>query len=502
MTSKSILGFSALLLVILLYISVRLWDLAATCLWFDEIFSVHAAEHSWNSLISFVALDLIHPPLFYILLKLWMTIGGDSVFWLRLFPVGFSIIAVFPFLALCRELKLPIGTQILALFLLACNGSMIKYAQEVRMYSLLFCLSLFSMSLFARYFFRGKSLAGLIVINVLLVHAHYFGWFVVGAEALTILWMRKVRAKGAVLMVGLTAASFLPWLAAVLQAARSGTGLSQNIGWMSRPGFFELASFATGLIEPFYYRASSAEPLSMLRISIPLLALAAVAGILYLTTLKKIDRSERETIRLLGCFIILPLLAAFSISWLSSYSIWGTRHLIIVFAPLSILLAIILLARSSAWMPMTAATIVIVFSGYAWSLKVDRPTPQYSWCAWEPLLAASTADKTPVYTVEDLVAYHLWFPERKQDGTPIVKLFGIEGTHEDTAYFLPRGFDHVRMKTIAEVNEPRVKVAVRGVAVSESESPLRDLVVKGYRITGRTDIRAGVENLSLVTLEN
>src|SRR4051794_35375797 len=95
-----------LILLCITYIAVRLWNLTSTCLWFDEIFSVHAAQHDWQSLFWFVAQDLIHPPLFYILLKIWVLNGGESLFWLRSFSVFFSIISLIPFFFLCRELKL------------------------------------------------------------------------------------------------------------------------------------------------------------------------------------------------------------------------------------------------------------------------------------------------------------------------------------------------------------------------------------------------------------
>ncbi len=59
-----------LALICLVFIVLRFWNLTASCLWFDEIFSVHAAEMGFQHLIWFVAQDLIHPPLFYILLKI------------------------------------------------------------------------------------------------------------------------------------------------------------------------------------------------------------------------------------------------------------------------------------------------------------------------------------------------------------------------------------------------------------------------------------------------
>jgi uncharacterized membrane protein len=128
-----------------LYIAARLWRLTASCLWFDEIFSVHAARHTWRGLQHFAAADLIHPPLFYALLKVWVAIGGESLLWLRLFPALTSIAALVPFLLLARELRLGTKGTALALLLLASNGYLIKYAQELRMYSLLLLLTLTSL---------------------------------------------------------------------------------------------------------------------------------------------------------------------------------------------------------------------------------------------------------------------------------------------------------------------------------------------------------------------
>ena len=172
-----IIGF-----ICLIYIALRFWHLTDSCLWFDEIFSVHAAEHHWKELFWFVAQDLIHPPLFYVFLKIWVFIGGESLFSLRLFPVVFSITAVVPFLLLCRQLKFSFPTNALALAFFAVNGSCIKYAQEVRMYSLLMCLGLFSLWLFARFVNMGKGFPTLVIINVLLVYTHYFGWLIIVSE--------------------------------------------------------------------------------------------------------------------------------------------------------------------------------------------------------------------------------------------------------------------------------------------------------------------------------
>ncbi len=167
---------------IALYIAARLWRLTTSCLWFDEIFSVHAARHEWGALLIFVRDDLIHPPLFYVLLKAWIALGGESLVWLRLFPALIAIATLAPFLLLCRELHLQRAEINLALLLMAVNGSLIKYAQEVRMYSLLLFLTTCSLWLFVRFYKRagvsGRHLATLFTVNLLLSYTHYYGWLV------------------------------------------------------------------------------------------------------------------------------------------------------------------------------------------------------------------------------------------------------------------------------------------------------------------------------------
>jgi multicomponent K+:H+ antiporter subunit D len=49
-------------------------------------------------------------------------------------------------------------------------------------------------------------------------------------------------------MSGIAAAAFVPWLYAVLTAATAGAGLSQNVGWIARPGFTQVATLMFGAV--------------------------------------------------------------------------------------------------------------------------------------------------------------------------------------------------------------------------------------------------------------
>src|SRR5205807_5653037 len=115
-----------------------------------EVFTIWTAEQSWASLFTSVIGDVVHPPLFYVLLKLWIGIGGQSLLWMKTLPLLFSIGSLVPFFLLCRELTLDARAMNLALWLVAVNGFLIYHSPGLRMYRLLSLLSVSSPWLFAR----------------------------------------------------------------------------------------------------------------------------------------------------------------------------------------------------------------------------------------------------------------------------------------------------------------------------------------------------------------
>ena len=61
--------------VIALFIGMRLWRITDFALDGDEIFSLQLATASWRELFAKAVQDAIHPPLLYVLLKLWISVG-------------------------------------------------------------------------------------------------------------------------------------------------------------------------------------------------------------------------------------------------------------------------------------------------------------------------------------------------------------------------------------------------------------------------------------------
>ena len=485
----------------LAYVATRVWRLTDSCLVFDEIYSVHAAEHAWSDMIRFTALDLVHPPLFYALLKVWIAVGGESLLWLRLLPATFAIIAGIPIILFCRELRAaPQWSTVFVIGMITANGSWMKYSQEVRMYSLLTLLSVTALWLTVRYIHRGTGLFWLTIINILVVWTHYFGWFVVLSEIVSLVLIDRRRWRQALVLMVVPFLSFAAWLIEIMSVWNE-SNLAQNVGWIDRPGVVDVALLLLRLLEPFYYQVSNAGSSSYYLVSVPLLTIFAIAATIWIVQKRQ---GSNEIMKLLLICLALPVSGAFVSSWLLPYSVWGTRHLMIVIVPAAMLFGVALLELSPIWLRRSGVTIVVLLvavAGIVWATSPRTEMP--SWCAWGDLAEeARGSGAGRLYVIEDLAAYHCWFATHHARPTlEVVKLTGLTDAIEDTAYFLPRGFNDIREINIEAVNDPTVWVAFRYPKVSGDFALLSQLRAKGYDATGTKTVEAAGETVYLVRLE-
>jgi uncharacterized membrane protein len=133
--SRSQGGFQFLLvLVILMALGLRLARLSFQPLWWDEGWSLYFATTNVGSLLELTAVD-IHPPLYYLLLHLWISVLGPSALSVRLLSVLIGV-GTIPLLYFAGRRLWGRGGGLLAALLLAISPFHIYYSQEVRMYGL------------------------------------------------------------------------------------------------------------------------------------------------------------------------------------------------------------------------------------------------------------------------------------------------------------------------------------------------------------------------------
>src|SRR6185369_8699178 len=106
------------------------------------------------------------------------------------------------------------------------------------------------------------------------------------------------------------------------------------------------------------------------------------------------------------------------------------------------------------------------------------------WCGLEPLAREVLVERpAPVIVFEDLSAYQLWFAFRQETDQPkLIKVQSLSGMTEDTAYFLPRGFDEVPKISADDLNFNEMWVIYRAEGFDHATPPLGYFVGQGYEI--------------------
>lgn len=367
------------------YAAVRLWRLETYGLFGDEVFTFWVADQGFGNVITSVASDVVHPPLFYLALKCWIALGGSSILWLKLLPVLFSFAVIPPLVLLCRELRMPAAAINLTLGLIACNAFLVGYSQELRMYSLLMTLTVTSLWLFVKLVNRDTRAVGLqfslMAVNLLLVFTHYYGWLIVGLELLFVLIWRRERTRGFAVAVVAILCAFSPWAYVVAREARNKPA-RVNFVWNAPPALSDLAGYYANLNGALSYRWKIfGTVLMMMVFAAPITAWGATA--LRPGARDKRPRGESVTFCWFAVFAFAPAAISFCASHLFSQSVWAPRYLIIA-APVYLMLV----AAAVFKLPGTrvSSTAAVVLLGWAIVSGVTDLTNRDK-IAWEPLVA-------------------------------------------------------------------------------------------------------------------
>jgi mannosyltransferase len=347
-SGRRVLVAAAVVALVALAAMLRLRALSAPY-WIDEGISVGISSHPLGAIPGVLRQDG-SPPLYYLLLHVWMALFGSAPSATHALSAAFAIACV----PAAWWAVAPFGTWagIVAGGLMALDPFVGLYADETRMYSLLLLVALLVCGAFLRAFVlrRRGHLASFAVLLALALYAHPWGAFLVGASGVAWLALlvvgpsRRTLALDGLLAFGGAALLFAPWVPTLLyQAAHTGAP------WSHRPTGRSLTRAVARI-----WSGQRAE-LVLLPAAALGLALAALRG----------GRRARRAV--LGVAVIgaATLLAAFAYSRFGTPA-WALRYLVVVLAPLALLVALGL-GRLALLGPLA----VLATSLFAWH---GRPT--------------------------------------------------------------------------------------------------------------------------------
>lgn len=200
-TSSRIRALAAFGLMLLAFV-VRLWHLNSTDIAGDEAFSVLVAQQDIGNIVRFLNTGN-NPPLFELLLHVWMRVVGHTDFALRLLPAILSGLTVIPVFLIGVRIS---GTRtgIMAASLMTLSWQHVRFSHEVRAYALLVLLTATALLLLLQCMQRPllwRNWLFLCVCNLALLYTHYLAVFAVGAQALTALVLMDKEGRARLLVM-------------------------------------------------------------------------------------------------------------------------------------------------------------------------------------------------------------------------------------------------------------------------------------------------------------
>jgi 4-amino-4-deoxy-L-arabinose transferase-like glycosyltransferase len=243
----------ALVVLTLIGAGLRFYQLGAQSIWFDEAYSIYVANQPVWDIIT--GIEPSHLPFYFVLLKVWMFLFGQSEVAVRLLSVVFGV-ALIPalFLLARRMFGQPIG--LITSFFAAISPFLIYYSQETRPYELLALQAVITTYFLLRALDDGRwwwIAYGL--SSATMLYTHYYGVLFFGAQSLFVLILLVLRHRESIvrpvalrwmIVEIVLALAFFPWMlqrAVLFSSYVTGDAGSSSVDYM----FWKtITSFALG----------------------------------------------------------------------------------------------------------------------------------------------------------------------------------------------------------------------------------------------------------------
>jgi len=472
----------AMAAVVVAALALRLVGLQAKPLVFDEAFSALIAGQPLSALLDVVARVDPHPPLYYVLLHLWIGVVGDNEAGLRSLSVLVSVGTVLVTFLWGRRLMGLLPATVAAV-MLGLAPPAVAAGQEARMYSLLALTSMGSWWAFDEAMRNGEprrwALYG--VGTALMLYTHHFGILVWASQgtylALFRASARQTRAwslAGAGVLI-----LMLPWLKPFVQQVASGRA------WPAYRGAFHLADLGSSLWGMIVGGPIvAAEGLGGWTIGAAYgpTGIPALAAILLLTGVAMVAAGWRRTTPLLLFAVLGPWVMTGLVSM--RQNIFSPRYLLFTIPPLTLLLGagVVTMGRTARqWKTWAAVslvgTILASYGLHLTSLLRQQRLDDFDWRAVAAQLSSARADAAFVFIPGFSaipVGYYARGPQERVTMTPTAR--GLRG---------PQGSELLDVITTLRLH-PQIWI-LSILPLPPGTKDLMDVLTRsGYVVTRRT----------------
>ena len=134
--------YAAMMLgVLLAAFALRVFHLDYQSLWRDEVDAIRYSGGSFLSLLTILTQKGHNGPLYFVFLRGWRILTGDTEFALRYFSVVGGVLMIALAYQAGRQLRLGRAISVIAALLIATSPYLLWYSQEAKMYTWLTSLA-------------------------------------------------------------------------------------------------------------------------------------------------------------------------------------------------------------------------------------------------------------------------------------------------------------------------------------------------------------------------
>lgn len=408
------LGTFLLLVAILFAFAIHVYRLDAKSMWQDEGLSIYRAHQGLPHILSNVIMvqgfptQDTQPPLYFILLHFLIQVAGDSEFAAKFLSVAWGILLVPLFYAFGKRL-LGGGAGLWSALIAAFSPVYLWYSQEMRGYTMLVFLTLFSNYALLRLWQSGQEsgrqprrvifwLILYLLATIAALYTHYTALFVllfqwVVALSLTI-WQRRWWMVALLGGASAFALSFLPFLLSRLQ-----TGAER--GYRFVPLFIIVRDLWNSFSLGISVQLRDVIWLDCLFLFVFLLGLLVIGG-------GKSKTRPGRSLYLLG-YLLIPILTLYLLSHLKPMY-QGVRHLLIASPPYYLALGVGLDTLARRFRFLSLLVVLPLAGGIAYSTHNCFFDARYAKDDLRSMVRYVKEHIEPgeIVVISDAVTSHLW----------------------------------------------------------------------------------------------
>lgn len=213
-------------IILLIAFTLRIYKISSPSLWHDELMTFYRLQGTLSDTLTTLLISPF-PPLYYLLMKIWTNIFGFSELALRFPSLIFSIITI-PYLYLLTKRLFNKNTALLASFIIAIFPYAINYAQEAKMYALIWFLSLASFYHFLNFIENPnkKNIILYTLFTTLMIYTLYFGFLILITQLICFLiYPKRKPVKEMAIVILSLLLLYLPWIKIALSNISNKSGI-------------------------------------------------------------------------------------------------------------------------------------------------------------------------------------------------------------------------------------------------------------------------------------